>query len=410
MTSQADGGDRTHASQSLDQKLAALADSLIPTWVIDSRTIRILWANQQALLLWNSPSQQELLSRVIEPIPAAVRTRLDASFDKLRKGQSHAEEWTLYPKGVPHVVMLYFSALYQEDGHLLALQQAIPRHDVDPQTLRAAEALHHTSAVVAFVRFDGTLLQQNPAAWKTFGRTALRWTDWLRTPTEGVSLLEAVARDEAIEAELECQTQLGIRFHKVEMHRVRDAVTGDLVALIHQTDVSDRQQAEAEILSQTKLMHELEEALSLLDEQRRDILSLSAPILEVANDTLALPLIGTLDQGRFGEIASRLLHQISHRRAARVIIDLTGTSILVASSALHLHRLLSAVQLLGARVILTGISAKLALSLQQADCDLRGIPIHRTLAEGIRAHSTQSQPLRTQSDAGKQPQKQRQDR
>lgn len=397
MNAHDDGGDRKPETLSLDLRLAALEDSPIPTWVIDSRTIRILWANERALALWNASSKQELLARVIEPIPDAVRTRLDASFDKLRNGQSHAEEWTLYPRSVPHVVMLHFSALYLPDGHLVALQQAIPQDSVDPQTLRAAEALHHTSAVVAFVRFDGGLMQQNPAALKTFGRSAKRWTDWLRHSAEGVSLLEAVARDEAVEAELAFQTQHGIRWHKVEMHRVRDAVTGELVALIHQTDVSERQQAEAELLSQSKLMHELEEALSLLDEQRRDILSLSAPILEVGSDTLALPLIGTLDQGRFGEIASRLLHQISHNRAARVIVDLTGASMMAASSALHLRRLINAVQLLGAHVILTGISAQLAQSLQPADCDLRGVSIYRTLAEAIRQHSTQSQPLRTKS-------------
>jgi anti-anti-sigma regulatory factor/PAS domain-containing protein len=395
MTAQDDGADRKPETMSLDLRLAALADSPIPTWVLDPQPIRILWANPQAITLWNAPNRQELLSRTFEPVPDSVRTRIHASLDKLRKGQSHAEEWTLFPGGIPQVVMMHFSALYLEDGRLAFLQQAIPKAEVHPQTLRAVEALHHTSGMVAFVRQDGLLLHQNPAALQTFGMSTQRWTDWLRHPEEGITLLESVARDESVVAEREVSTQNGYRWHKIEMHQVRDAVTGDLVTLVHQTDVTDRQTAEAEIVTQTKLLHELEQALSLLDEQRRDILSLSAPILEVASDTLALPLIGTLDQGRFGEITSRLLHQISHTRAARVIVDLTGAAAMAPSSAQHLGRMASAVRLLGAQVVLTGVSAKLAQTLMQADHDLGSVPTFRTLAEGIRSHSTR--PLRTQS-------------
>lgn len=385
MTQDPLGGVTKAVQKTLGDRLAPLEQALIPTWVLDAETFRVLWANQQALTLWNASSQAELLAREMRNVPEAILVRLRSSILRLRNGESHAEEWTLYPGGVPVRLMIHFSAMYVEDNQLVVLQQAVARQQVDQQQLRSVEAMMHTSATVAFVGLDGTILQRNPAATRTFGDAPTQWSEFLLHPESADELLQAVARNEPVMKELPVQTLQGERWHTIEMHRIRDAVTGNLVAIVHQTDITDRQRAEAEVASRQKLLQSLEQALATVDAQRRDILSLSAPLLDVAERTLALPLIGTLDAERSAEISGRLLETVSSRKLHTVILDLTGAGKLDGESTILLDRLVRAVQLLGARVLITGISASLAKALCEADIQLQNIGIYRTLSEGIRA-------------------------
>lgn len=129
---------------------------------------------------------------------------------------------------------------------------------------------------------------------------------------------------------------------------------------------------------------ELEQKLTLIEAQRREIHALSTPVLDVWDDVLAVPLIGALDHARALEITEKLLQRVVETRALWTLLDLTGVDEVDEATADHLVKLARAVKLIGARCVVTGVSPATAhsfVSLGQGLGDLRCLP---TLREGLR--------------------------
>ena len=68
----------------------------------------------------------------------------------------------------------------------------------------------------------------------------------------------------------------------------------------------------------------LQERLDLIQRQHHQILDLSAPILDIWEGVLAMPLIGSIDHSRASTITERLLQAVVQHRAKLVLIDLTS--------------------------------------------------------------------------------------
>jgi rsbT co-antagonist protein RsbR len=128
----------------------------------------------------------------------------------------------------------------------------------------------------------------------------------------------------------------------------------------------------------------IERQLATIQAQRSAIAELSAPILQVAADLLVLPIVGELDDARARGITEKLLAEVAGRRARGVIVDVTGVDRLAGETSGHLIALAGAVRLLGAQVVLTGISPTLAEILVAHDVRLDGITTLRTLEDGLR--------------------------
>jgi rsbT co-antagonist protein RsbR len=134
------------------------------------------------------------------------------------------------------------------------------------------------------------------------------------------------------------------------------------------------------------------EALERLQQSQADLIrkqqlalqELSTPILDVWDDVLALPIIGTVDSSRSAQIMERLLSEIVAKRSRWVIIDVTGVEIIDTQTASHFLRVAKAVELLGARCLLTGLRPAVAQTLVQLNVDLREVRTLRNLKHGLR--------------------------
>lgn len=370
----------------LAQRLAGFELAVFPVWVMDpGPPLRVAWANAKAAELWRAPSLEELYARDFGAVPAAVKVRLDATLEVVRAGGSMWEEWTFYPKGEPIRAKIYFSPLTLDDGRFAVLQQVLPREEgPDPTIVRAAEALMFTSVIIALVTFGGEVLNRNTAAQAAFKDAGDSWPKWLCDPSEGEELLRAASGGEVVKRLVLARTAEGERFHAVEIRPIRDAVSGTMAALIHHTDETARVGAEERATSREALLQELDNTLAIVSRQREEILELSAPLLEVGSDTLAVPIIGQFDRVRSQEIAGRLLSAIQARRIRAVILDMTGAAPSDAAGADFLLQVVRAVALLGARPIMTGLRPALARTLADAGFDAGGAPVLRTLADGVR--------------------------
>jgi rsbT co-antagonist protein RsbR len=371
----------TSAAMELAERLSALERSVIPVWVYDHDHTRFRWANPAALELWQADSLAELLARDFSNNSPSTRTRLDNYLTALRAGGTVSEDWTLYPRGLAATLTLHGSGVTLDDGRLAVLFQAVQKETpIDPSMIRGVEALRHTSLMVSLVGLDGAAVFHNPAALRAFG-SAPSIAPWFADG--GAALLAAVDRGDSFEAELAVTRVDGQRWHSLRATPVVDPITSARAALIQQLDVEKRRQAEDLAAARSRSVDELSRMVELIGEQRRQILTLSAPLLDVGERTLAAPLIGDVDRERVQEVSQRLLPAVSRDHARFVILDLTGCHEVHAEGARGLAELAAAVGLLGARVVLTGIHPALAQAMVAAGLDRGPYRTLRSLRDGI---------------------------
>jgi rsbT co-antagonist protein RsbR len=107
-----------------------------------------------------------------------------------------------------------------------------------------------------------------------------------------------------------------------------------------------------------------------IEQQQQAIRDLSTPILMVRPQLLMLPIIGIIDSFRARQLTENLLKAIRDRRAKVVVMDITGVASVDSKVANHLIQTVAAARLMGARVIITGLSAEVAQSLVTLGVDL----------------------------------------
>jgi rsbT co-antagonist protein RsbR len=130
---------------------------------------------------------------------------------------------------------------------------------------------------------------------------------------------------------------------------------------------------------------ELQEKLQIIEHQRSTIHSMSAPIIQVWDGVLALPVVGMLDEARASDMTERLLEAVVSLAATQVILDLTGVDSVDDATADYLVRIIRATQLLGAQSIITGIRPAVAQTLVMLGADLGNTVMLANLRDAIKA-------------------------
>jgi rsbT co-antagonist protein RsbR len=113
------------------------------------------------------------------------------------------------------------------------------------------------------------------------------------------------------------------------------------------------------------------------------IRELSTPVIRMYDRVLLLPLVGTVDSHRAEQIMETLLTRVAEDQAKAVIIDIAGVAVVDTKVADHLLKTTSAVRLLGAETILTGISAQVARTIVQLGVDISAMHTLSRLADGM---------------------------
>ena len=114
----------------------------------------------------------------------------------------------------------------------------------------------------------------------------------------------------------------------------------------------------------------VQERERVIRQQEEAIRELSTPVLQVRERLLILPMIGVLDGQRARQLTEQLLGSIRANRAKVVVIDVTGVPGIDSTVANHLVQTVEACRLMGASVIITGLSPEIALTLVTIGVDL----------------------------------------
>jgi rsbT co-antagonist protein RsbR len=117
--------------------------------------------------------------------------------------------------------------------------------------------------------------------------------------------------------------------------------------------------------------------------QQEAIRELSTPVLQIRDRLLLLPIIGVIDTHRARLITDSLLRSIRSTRAKVIVMDVTGVATIDSKVANHLIQTVIAAGLMGARVIVTGLSSDVAQALVGLGLDLNKLNTVGDLQGGI---------------------------
>ena len=147
--------------------------------------------------------------------------------------------------------------------------------------------------------------------------------------------------------------------------------------------VLDAYEPAANRIANTVAVSFVQERERIIRQQADAIRELSTPVLQVRERLLILPIIGVLDDQRADQLTEQLLGGIRRHRAKVVVIDITGVPDLDAEVANHLVQTVDASRLMGAGVIITGLSPEIAQTLVRIGVDLTKMNTVGDLQGGI---------------------------
>jgi anti-anti-sigma factor len=104
--------------------------------------------------------------------------------------------------------------------------------------------------------------------------------------------------------------------------------------------------------------------------QQQAIRSLSTPVLQLHPGLLILPMVGALDRERLDQMRNLLLEAVRERRARAVVLDVTGVPEIDSVAANQLIGSVTSARMMGAEVIISGLSAEIAQTLVTVGIDL----------------------------------------
>jgi len=121
----------------------------------------------------------------------------------------------------------------------------------------------------------------------------------------------------------------------------------------------------------------------LINRQQADLLELSTPVIKLWEGVLALPMIGTLDSARTQVVMETLLQRIVDTGSHIAILDITGVPTVDTLVAQHLMKTVTAIRLMGAECIISGIRPQIAQTIVHLGVDLGNITTKANLADAL---------------------------
>jgi anti-anti-sigma regulatory factor len=141
----------------------------------------------------------------------------------------------------------------------------------------------------------------------------------------------------------------------------------DSAQLVAEENARQAEEARAQAEGQARELADANELMSEQLDQQSQLLdlvtTLETPVVPLAEGMLFAPIVGHIDSRRAQMLTTRLLEQASVQRARLVVLDIGGVAVVDTAVAQSLLQAVQALRLLGCEVILSGISASVALAL-----------------------------------------------
>jgi len=296
-------------------------------------------------------------------------------------GRFEDEGWRLRQDGTRFWANVVMTALRDKTGVIRGFSKVTRDLTERNQT---AEALKKASAYtrslieasldpLVTISPEGKITDVNGATEKVTGctRQQLVGTDfsiYFTSPEKAREGYEKVFRDGQV------------RDYPLEIRRQ----DGKGVPVLYNASVYRDEQGEViGVFAAARDITEMKRAEERIRQQSREIMELSTPVMQVWQGVVAVPLIGSLDSQRTQQFMERLLERIVETNSPVALVDIMGVPTIDTQTAQHLIETITAVRLLGAQVVLTGVRPAIAQTLVHLGVDLSGIITRSSLAAGL---------------------------
>jgi rsbT co-antagonist protein RsbR len=273
------------------------------------------------------------------------------------------------------------------DRNIATADQRATDHDALLPELVAHLRQHRTGLRQEWAsRITDAHLLSSMTAQEVFSEATAVYDNYVEVlETGSVEALQRYARDLS-----ERIIPRGVETHEVVgiVLLLRDVLARSLFEKYHQdfallNRVLDAYEPAANRIANTVAVSFVEERERVIRQQQDALLELSTPVLQVREQLLILPIIGVLDNQRASQLTEHLLHGIRSHRAKVVVVDITGVPDVDEAVADSLVRNVDASRLMGADVIITGLSSKIAQTLVTIGVDLNKMHTVGDLQGGI---------------------------
>jgi PAS domain S-box-containing protein len=290
------------------------------------------------------------------------------------------------PDGSRMTALAHAHPLHDEAGKLIGavnvLVDITERKQGEEARARLAAIVESADDAIVSKDLDGVITSWNGGAERLFGYTvqeAIGQPVTMLFPPdrldEELSILERIRRGESIE-------------HYETVRRRKDGSLLDI-----SLTVSPIVDSQGRIIGASKVARDITER----KRQEALVRQLSAPVLQVREQVLLLPLVGVVDEERAALLRDRLLHAIRADRARAVVIDVTGAAMVDAQVGQELLHIAEASRLLGAKVILTGVSTEVAQTFVKLGVEMDKLHALGNLQDGIQEATRLVEQSRTSS-------------
>ncbi|WP_269583762.1 putative bifunctional diguanylate cyclase/phosphodiesterase [Roseibium sp. Sym1] len=298
-------------------------------WIFDFDHKHILWANQKALEITGSATLEELQARdMAADMSHSVEQRLrQYQQDFCKHDVSFSEIWTLYPQGKAQVLQVVMSGIRLTDGRMALLCEGRPHHEQQPETLRSAEALMHTTVMISLYSEDGRPLYRNTASRAACNGLETSFEDQFVDPADARRLIDLVARERTSRLVANMQTSAGKRWHELTIRACHDAVTGQPAYLVSEIDVTELHETKER--AQYLASHDTLTGLS----NRTYLKERLTQVLQTARDNTQLATLYLVDLDDFKMVNDSLGHAAGDgllQLVAQKLRELAGPDDIVA--------------------------------------------------------------------------------
>lgn len=394
--------EQRRQNDEITERLSAIVENtldVISTADAEGRVVYINQAGRRLLGALSDPSPREQRISQFHPDWAANLILNEALPHAAREGYWSGETAVFDAQGrerpVAQVIIAHKNAA-GEVTHFSTVLRDISESKQVEATLRESEQrlLRFLDALpfgVFVVEPDGRPVYANRSATELLGKGIMpdatadqlaavyhafvAGTDQLY-PTERMPLVRALHGETSSVDDMEVERPDGRILIEIYGAPIRDAEGRIAYGMVSFTDITVRRRAE-EAIRERALQQQIIEA------QQAALRELSTPLMPIAEGVVVMPIIGSIDSRRAQQIMETLLEGIAVHSADIAILDITGVRVIDTQVAGALIRAAQAARMLGARVVLSGISAEIAQTLVHIGAEMREMVALRSLQQGI---------------------------
>nr|WP_255437764.1 STAS domain-containing protein [Thalassobacillus sp. CUG 92003] len=110
---------------------------------------------------------------------------------------------------------------------------------------------------------------------------------------------------------------------------------------------------------------------------------MSVPIIQLFDGVGICPIIGELDEDRAQLLNKKALEESKSLRLNYLILDLSGVALIDTQISRHLMEVIQSLKLMGVEVVMTGLSAEVAMTITSLGIDMSPYAIKQNLQQAV---------------------------